>query len=141
MIIIPYVSSIYNLPADLGECSIDTIKTMSDILISQTWFHIEAIYYPHPCHRIRHVMDVLVPVELDSSKKNNRFLYPLAKPFAEVRVYARNDKKNEIGFIEVSNGIVLSLQYNNFPKIEENSLEYYHIKLEVEYLKIDITSY
>lgn len=111
---------------------------MSDILISQTWFHIEAIYYPHPCHRIRHVMDVLVPVELDSSKKNNRFLYPLAKPFAEVRVYARNDKKNEIGFIEVSNGIVLSLQYNNFPKIEENSLEYYHIKLEVEYLKIDI---
>jgi len=114
-----------------------------DPIIKQSWWHIEAIFFPHPMHKIRQVMDIYIPIIYKESR-GGRIELPFYENdgcFGGLRIYARNENYNEIAFIaEQSDGkiqIMLTPDYSSLPIININNNYLYHLKLETEYLKFD----
>jgi len=114
-----------------------------DPIIKQSWWHIEAIFFPHPMHKIRQVMDIYIPVIYKESNGGRLELpfYENDGCFGGLRIYARNANYNEIAFIAEKYGgktqIMLTPDYSRLPILNINNNYFYHLKLETEYLKFD----
>ena len=104
-------------------------------ITKQSWFHIEAVFYPHKANKFRHVIDVYFDEdELEITIPEN---------FVYIRVYSRNLNK-EIAFIEKYTDkkrgeVILGLPIDKteYPDVimshrsPENNLK--HAKIELTY--------
>jgi hypothetical protein len=103
------------------------------VKIKQTWWHTEDIYSPNIGKKIRQVMDIY------SDKDDFEFLLDNFY-FLEIRIMGRNSTRREIGFIEKNDVIVLNLDINSFPSVQECDDDeiflLHHAKIEIEYIII-----
>ena len=112
-------------------------------VIQQTWWHIDDVYFPHPYHDIRLIMDIQVPVYYSHPYKSLRLRWVGGDYFGGMRVYGRNNGHKEIAFFEevrvdkmnnsIPDGISLYPVYSDFPIVGVNGHSWYHLKLEIQY--------
>ena len=118
------------------------------VIVKQTWWHIEEIYYPSYARTFRQVMDIFTDDE--------QIIITRDDSFVGLKVWARNSSNREIPFIDIdkNNSGDLLLILNpliSFPLITKDIKEHFptklpeiemnpklhYVKLEIEYISIE----
>ena len=113
-------------------------------IIKQAWYHIEAIYSPHPANKFRNVLDIYV------NPNSPIITVSIPEKFVDLRIYARNGKGDEIGFIEKETDtekhtvkLLLFLNIDDFPFTDVTCnipkyQKYKYAKIEISYTIIAV---